>query len=66
MIPRLSDCKPGDILIYSGHVEFFHEFDNDGHPIVWSCGSGKYVNHPYPERARRSPDTVKKILRLIY
>lgn len=61
---NVSECIPGDILIYSGHVEFFEKLDFDGRPIVWSCGSGKYVNHPYPERASRTPDKIARILRL--
>ena len=64
VIWNVADCKPGDILIYSGHVEFFQEFDVDGTPIVWSCGSGKFVNHGYPERTRKTVDKIAKILRL--
>ena len=38
------NVQPGDILVYSGHVEIYAGTDNYGNTLVYNCGGNDSIN----------------------
>lgn len=61
-----AEAQPGDILVYTNpnHVEILVGYNENGKPLVWTCGSPRGINAKTPTVAEKGPAGAVKILRV--